>query len=101
MTGRSRSPRRPSSTGPTVHDPPPPSFAAFQRGAARLAQALAGRGAGVPVLAQMHEFVAAELGILRRIFFRRPDVMVPAMLEVQARYGLDVASLTYDVYNIE
>ncbi|HTU02475.1 MAG TPA: uroporphyrinogen decarboxylase family protein, partial [Candidatus Sulfotelmatobacter sp.] len=34
-------------------------------------------------------------------FFGKPDVMVPAMLDAETRYGLDVASITYDVYNIE
>jgi len=82
-----------------VSEPPP--FAAFQAGARRLAEALNGRVPRIPVFAQMHEFVAAELGIPRPVFFRHPEVMVPAMLEVQARYGLDVASITYDVYNIE
>ncbi len=55
----------------------------------------------VPVFAQMHEFVAAECAVPRQEFFTRPEIMVPAMLEVQTRYGLDVASITYDVYNIE
>jgi hypothetical protein len=66
-----------------------------------LGQALAGTSPRVPVLAQMHEFVAAHLGIPRREFFSQPEVMVSASLEVQAKFGLDVASISYDVYNIE
>lgn len=76
-------------------------FTGFQAGAALLAQALAGRSSRVPVLAQMHEFVAAHLDIPRREFYARPEIMVPASLEVQAKFGLDVASISYDVYNIE
>jgi uroporphyrinogen-III decarboxylase len=49
----------------------------------------------------MHEFVAEQRGIPRREFFTTPEIMVPAILEVQAEYGLDVASVTFDVYNIE
>jgi hypothetical protein len=60
---------------------------------------------GVPqrvlVFVQLHEFVAEQCDIPRRELFRRPDVMVPDMLKVQAQFGLDVASITYDVYNIE
>ena len=66
-----------------------------------MAEALQGLSPRVPVVAQMHDFVAAQCGIPHREFFTRPDIMVPAMLEVQARFGLDVASMTYDVYNIE
>ena len=77
------------------------SYAFFQDGVARLAAALQGTCTRVPVYAQMHEFVAAQLGIPRREFFTRPEVMVPAMLEIEARYGLDLATITYDVYNIE
>lgn len=55
----------------------------------------------VQVHAQIHEFVAAQLKIPGEIFYTRPEIMVPAMLEVQAEYGLDVPSITYDVYNIE
>ena len=66
-----------------------------------MAEAMQGPSRRVPVVAQMHEFVAAQCGIPRREFFTRPEIMVPAMLEVQSRFGLDVASVTYDVYNIE
>jgi uroporphyrinogen-III decarboxylase len=66
-----------------------------------MAEAMQGLSQRVPIFAQMHEFVAAQRGIPRREFFTWPEVMVPVMLEVQARFGLDVASITYDVYNIE
>jgi hypothetical protein len=66
-----------------------------------MAEALQGRSPRVPIFGQMHEFVAAQCGIPRQEFFTRPELMVPAMLEVQTRYGLDVASITYDVYDIE
>jgi uroporphyrinogen-III decarboxylase len=78
-----------------------PTYTTFAEGARRLAFALAGDSGYVPVLAQMHEFVAAQAGIPGQIFFREPDIMVRAMLDAQCRYGLDVASITYDVYNIE
>jgi uroporphyrinogen-III decarboxylase len=66
-----------------------------------MAAAMSGVRSRVPVLAQMHEFVAGYLGIPRGEFFRRPEIMVPAMLEVEQEFGLDVASISYDVYNIE
>ena len=83
---------------PELRDRP---YAFFQDGVALMAEAMRGVPRRVPVFAQLHEFVAEQCGIPRREFFRRPDVMVPAMLEVQAQFGLDVASITYDVYNIE
>ena len=77
------------------------AYAAFQSGATLLAAAMTGVPSRVPVLAQMHEFVAGYLGIPRREFFRRPEIMVPALLEVEQHFCLDVASISYDVYNIE
>jgi uroporphyrinogen-III decarboxylase len=78
-----------------------PPYARFQQGAERLMLAMAGRSDRIPVFAQMHEFVAERLRIPRRRFFTNPEIMVPAMLEVQAEYDLDTASITFDVYNIE
>jgi len=78
-----------------------PPYARFQQGAERLRLALAGRSDRIPVFAQMHEFVAERLKIPRRKFITDPEIMVPAMLEAQAEYGLDTASVTFDVYNIE
>jgi hypothetical protein len=79
----------------------PLRYKGFQEGAALMASALKGSARRVPVYAQMHEFVARQAGIPAEVFYHRPEIMVPAMLQVQAEYGLDVGSLTYDVYNIE
>ena len=79
----------------------PAAHAHFQEGAALMAAALEGGARRAPIYAQMHEFVARQAGISSRVFYYRPEIMVPAMLKVQAEYGLDVASLTYDTYNIE
>lgn len=62
---------------------------------------MAGITTRVPVYAQMHEFAVAQLKIPGKIFYTRPDIMVPAELEIQSQYGLDVANFTFDVYNIE
>ena len=78
-----------------------PDYAHFQAGAALMQAAMAGETTRMPVYAQMHEFVAAQLRIPGEVFYTRPDVLVPAMLEVQTQYGLDVVNLTYDIYNIE
>lgn len=77
------------------------AYEQFREGAALMAAALNGSANRVPVYAQMHEFVARQAGIPSEVFYYQPEVMVPAMLRVQAEYGLDVASLTYDAYNIE
>jgi len=90
-----------SSVGRAEPELPDRPYAFFQDGVVLMAEAMQGVTQRVPVFAQRHEFVAEQCGIPRREFFRRPDVMVPAMLEVQAQFGLDVASITYDVYNIE
>jgi uroporphyrinogen-III decarboxylase len=55
----------------------------------------------VPVFAQLHEFAAEYLGIPRREFFSRPDLSVSAQLQIERDFGIDVASVTFDVYNIE
>ncbi len=78
-----------------------PDFSHFGLGAALLKAAMAGETARVPVYAQMHEFAAAQFKIPGREFYRRPDLLVPAELQVQTEFGLDAPNLTYDVYNIE
>jgi Uroporphyrinogen decarboxylase (URO-D) len=78
-----------------------PDYSNFQAGVELLNTAMAGVPARVPVYAQTHEFAAAQFKIPSRIFYTRPDMMVPAILQIQAEYGFDVPSLTYDVYNIE
>ena len=76
-------------------------YSRFQTGADLLKQALGGPVTRVPVYAQMHEFVAHRLNIPNRIFYSRADIRVPAMLDVQAEFDIDVATITHDVYNIE
>jgi len=75
--------------------------AIFRSGAELLSAAMQGCVSPVPVFAQIHEFVAHNRKIPNHVFYCQPQVMVPAMLEVQAEVGLDVATLTYDIYNIE
>jgi len=62
---------------------------------------MAGKSDRIPVFGQMHEFAAEQLQIPRREFFTKPETLVPALLQVQAEYGIDAASITFDVYNIE
>ena len=76
-------------------------YSYFLAGAALMQAAMLGKATTVPVYGQLHEYAAAQLRIPGEVFYTHPDVMVPAILEVQSRLGLDVASLTYDVYNIE
>ncbi len=76
-------------------------YSRFRTGADLLKQALGGQVTRVPVYAQMHEFVAHRLNIPNRIFYSRADIRVPAMLDVQAEFDIDVATVTHDVYNIE
>jgi uroporphyrinogen-III decarboxylase len=76
-------------------------FTSFQKGANRMGRAMTGVADRVPVFAQMHEFAAEHLGIPRREFFTRPDLLVPALLQTQLDFEVDVPSVTFDVYNIE
>jgi len=76
-------------------------FSQFQEGSARLRRAMNGLAERVPVFGQLHEFAAEHLGIPRREFFTRPDLSVPALLQTQQDFDIDVASITFDVYNIE
>jgi uroporphyrinogen-III decarboxylase len=55
----------------------------------------------VPVYAQMHEFVMRELDLNAREFYTKPEVLVTGTLDVSEKYGIDVAFLDFDVYNIE
>ncbi len=84
-----------------VADTPLAVSTRFRQGARLMRAAMAGETDRVPVYAQLHEFVAAQRRIPGNVFYARPDIMVPAMLEMQDEYGFEVASLTYDVYNIE
>jgi uroporphyrinogen-III decarboxylase len=73
----------------------------FQTGAALMKEAMEDVPERVPIYAQMHEFVSHQAGIPSREFYGHPELMVPASLEIQSNFKLDVANLTYDVYNIE
>lgn len=76
-------------------------FASFQTGAHLFENAIKGIPRRTPVYAQLHDFAAHQLGIPARDFYTRAEIMVPAELEIEAQYKLDVASVTFDVYNIE
>ncbi len=79
----------------------PGDYSSFQIGARLLDNALAGIPSRTPVYAQLHDFTAHQLGIPAKEFYTRAEVMVPAILEITSQYKLDVASITFDVYNIE
>jgi len=66
-----------------------------------LERATSGVAGRVPVYAQMHEFAMAELGIPADGFYTRPELLVDGCLEIQERYGIGVAFVDYDVYNVE
>lgn len=76
-------------------------FSFFQEGAKRFEKAMKGVPDRVPVLAQMHEFAMNEIGAKANQFYTSPELLVPATLEIQEKYGLDIPFLDYDVYNIE
>jgi len=76
-------------------------YSHFQEGAHRLEVAMKGVPDRVPVYAQLHEFAMKELGVPAREFYTRPEILVPGILEITTRYGIDVAFVDYDVYNIE
>jgi uroporphyrinogen-III decarboxylase len=76
-------------------------YTSFQAGARRLELAMKGLSDRVPVYAQIHEFAMAELGIPARQFYTTAEILTPATLEVAERYGIDVAYVDYDCYNIE
>ena len=64
-------------------------------------KAMSGIPDRVPVYAQMHEFAMKELKIPAQEFYTTPELITPATLEVAERYGMDVAYIDYDCYNIE
>ncbi len=73
----------------------------FQEGAKRFENAMSGVPDRVPVYAQMHEFAMKELGVNGEKFYTTPEILVTGTLEVCEKYGIDVAFLDFDVYNIE
>ena len=77
------------------------NYYGFQEGAKRFEKAMKGFPDRVPVYAQMHEFAMNELGYQAHTFYTTPEILTPAILEVAERYGIDVAFIDYDVYNIE
>ncbi len=76
-------------------------FSSFQEGARRFEKAMIGIPDRVPVCAQMHEFAMHEIGATATEFYTNPGMLTTATLEIQAKYGIDVPVLDYDVYNIE
>ncbi len=86
---------------PGVPEPSVSDYSSFQAGARLLENALAGIPNRTPVYGQLHDFVARQLQIPARDFYTRAEIMVPAQLEIEAQYKLDVACITFDVYNIE
>ncbi len=83
------------------HDTDRQDYRCFQEGARRLAAAMEGVPDQTPVSAQLHEFAMRQLGVPAHLFYTRPDILVPGELEIQRAYGVDVASITYDIYTIE
>lgn len=77
------------------------NYSFFTEGSLRFQAALSGEPGPVPVYAQMHEYAAFHANIPPRDFYTCADLMVPALIEAQINSGLDVVSLTYDIYNIE
>ena len=76
-------------------------YSGFQEGLDRLQTAMNGIPDRVPVFAQMHEFAMQELGVNARQFFTEPDLLVGGYLSVLAKFGIDVPTIDYDVYNVE
>ena len=76
-------------------------YSGFQEGAKRLEVAMQGLPDRVPVYAQMHEFAMKEIGVQAKEFYTTPELITPATLEVAERYGIDVAFVDYDCYNVE
>jgi uroporphyrinogen-III decarboxylase len=76
-------------------------YSSFQQGLGRLRTAMNGIPDRVPVFAQMHEFAMQELGLNAREFFTHPDFLVAGYLSVLERFGIDVPTVDYDVYNVE
>ncbi|NOQ18887.1 MAG: hypothetical protein GQ571_02835, partial [Desulfobacterales bacterium] len=76
-------------------------YSSFRKGLGRLQTAMNGVPDRVPVFVQMHEFAMKELGMNATEFFANPDLLVGGYLSVLERFGIDVPTVDYDVYNIE
>ncbi|MCP4415466.1 MAG: hypothetical protein GY805_02515 [Chloroflexi bacterium] len=73
----------------------------FQEGARRYKAAMAGIPDRVPVYAQIHQLAFQEMGVNARDFYSQARLMTLGSLEICQKYGLDLAFVDYDVYNIE
>ena len=73
----------------------------FQEGSRRYSAAMRGIPDRVPVFAQMHEFALNELNASPKKFYATPELFIKGSLDIMEAYGIDVAVLDYDVYNIE
>ena len=73
----------------------------FQEGSRRYSAAMRGIPDRVPVFAQMHEFALNELNVAPKKFYATPELLTKGSLDIMEAYGIDVAVLDYDVYNIE
>ncbi len=76
-------------------------YGSFQEGAKRLQAATSGVPDRIPVYAAMHDFARHEFKLSSKDFYFEPDVFVPAVLDTHLKYGIDVATIGYDTYNIE
>jgi uroporphyrinogen decarboxylase len=73
----------------------------FDSGFERLARATRGTPDRVPLVAQMHEFAMGWTGSDGPSFYTRADLLASGIIRTAERFGFDVPSLGYDVYNIE
>lgn len=76
-------------------------YTSFQEGASRFDMAMQGIPDRVPIYAQLHEFAARQLGLTAREFYSTPGILTHGILEISEMYGIDLAYIDYDVYNIE
>jgi uroporphyrinogen-III decarboxylase len=76
-------------------------YSRFQKGLGRLKTAMKGIPDRVPIFVQMHEFAMQELGVNAKEFLTNPDLLVGGYLSVLEKFGIDVPTVDYDVYNIE
>jgi uroporphyrinogen-III decarboxylase len=78
-----------------------PDYRLFAAGAKLFDAAMQGAAERVPVFAQIHEFAVQELGVAPTEFYSSPAWLTDGNLAVFQKYGLDLAYVDYDVYNIE
>ncbi len=78
-----------------------PDFQSFKAGAALFEAAMQGVADRVPVFAQIHQFAAKQLGVTPIDFYSSPLWLADGNLAIFQKYGLDLAYVDYDVYNIE